>query len=235
MTHHFGKIRSNMNWKKRAQFSGPAIGDIDDILGNMHQDDMDKQDAEHPATTRGYRPSEFSVPTVQTEPEYLLTKKREKDLENKETKISRYYSPHISEQVNHSVNSAIDSILKLSKAFKLGKAINQLMENENIIDKITLHSYKMLRAKLVSDGLGDINQKHEWADRETEIISEIRVKELLSVYENEEKNILGVFREILEEISFKTKKRAEYSTIFEMIVKEFLNSLKYKSIDYSES
>ena len=66
-----------MNWKKRAQFSGPAIGDIDDILGNMHQDDMDKQDAEHPATTRGYRPSEFSVPTVQTEPEYLLTKKRD--------------------------------------------------------------------------------------------------------------------------------------------------------------
>lgn len=206
MIHHFGKKTSNMNWKKRAQFSEPAIGDIDDILGNTHQTDMDEQDAKHPDTIRGYRPSEFSVPTVQTEPEYLLTQKREKDLENKETKISRYYSPHISEQVNHSVNSAIDSILKLSKAFKLGKAINELMENKNIIDKITLHSYKMLRAKLVSDGLRNINKKDEWADRETAIISKIRVKELLSVYENEEKNILGVFKEVVEEIYFKTKK-----------------------------
>jgi len=234
MIHHFGKTTINMNWKKRAQFSGPAIGDIDDILGNIHQTKMYEEDAKQ-GTIRGRRPSEDSVPTVQTEPEYLLTQKREKDLENKETKISRYYSPHISEQVNHSVNSAIDSILKLSKAFKLGKAINELMENKNIIDKITLHSYKMLRAKLVSDVLSNINKKNEWADRETAIISNIRVKELLSVYENEEKNILGVFKEVVEEISFKTKKIAEYSAIFEMIVKEFLNSLKYNSLDYSES
>jgi hypothetical protein len=79
----------------------------------------------------GLRKTEDYVPTMATEPEHLLTKAREKEIQNREAKISKYFSNHISEQINISVDIAIDSIIKLSKAFKLGRAISELIENEN--------------------------------------------------------------------------------------------------------
>ena len=220
-----------MNWKKRAQSNNNDRDELKDVFEEISGgDDVDQKGSMLPI--KGRRPSELFVPTSATEPEYIKTQEREKEVSLVEQRVSKYYSTYISEHIHHCVDSAIDSIIKLSKAFRMGSFAHEILNREERRDEIIITLHKILRAKIVCEFLEKMNYENKWSDMETEVISKVRAEELKKSYKQEEMQISKIMEDIFNSISFRSKKKNELLGILEIIKKELINSVIHKEFNY---
>jgi hypothetical protein len=221
-----------MNWKKRAQSSDNSEDDLKDVVEELF-DKSEDSTKDYLPPIKGYRPSEFSIPTAATEPEHIKTQEREKKVALIELRVSKYYSPHISEHIHHCIDSTIDSIVKLSKAFYLGRFVkDEIFGKEETRDEIAIISHRMLRAKIVYEILDMLDNQNKWNDREVKIISKARTEELKKVFKEEQIELSKIIGGILERISSRTKKKNELLSILEIIKQEFINSLIHRDFNH---